>query len=76
MFRRKTCVEIDLSGLPTDPGLRPWISDYNVNIRDQVGKVYMQKGPCQPRDLNFHHKEFGEMQRRVALIGLLNIPLG
>ncbi|CAH9140347.1 unnamed protein product [Cuscuta epithymum] len=44
--------EFDSSQLPSDPGLRIPISSYNPNIRDQVRRAYLQKGPCQP----FEHK--------------------
>ena len=38
----KSCsVEINLIDLPTDPGLRTPILDYNPNVRDQVRRVYM-----------------------------------
>ncbi|KAG5547948.1 hypothetical protein RHGRI_013586 [Rhododendron griersonianum] len=42
-------VEINLADLPSDPGLRPRIMGYNPNLRDQVRRLYLQKGPCQPR---------------------------
>nr|XP_011470518.1 PREDICTED: uncharacterized protein LOC101295762 [Fragaria vesca subsp. vesca] len=37
--------EINLSELPSDPGLRKKISDYPLSIQDQVRRVYLQKGP-------------------------------
>ncbi|XP_022858370.1 zinc finger MYM-type protein 1-like [Olea europaea var. sylvestris] len=38
-------VEFDVTKLPTDPGLRIPILDYNANIRDEVRRAYMLKGP-------------------------------
>ncbi|XP_004293075.1 PREDICTED: zinc finger MYM-type protein 1-like [Fragaria vesca subsp. vesca] len=38
--------EINLSELPSDPGLRKKISDYPLSIQDQVRRVYLQRGPC------------------------------
>ncbi|XP_022847568.1 uncharacterized protein LOC111370097 [Olea europaea var. sylvestris] len=39
-------VEFDVTKPPTDPGLRIPIFDYNANIRDDVRRAYMLKGPC------------------------------
>ena len=53
-----------LTNLPTDPGLRPRILDYHPNIRDQVRRAYLLKGPCQPRSHNFLFKEYEKTPRR------------
>ncbi|CAH9079626.1 unnamed protein product [Cuscuta europaea] len=45
--------EFDASQLPSDPGLRIPISRYHPNIRDQVRRAYLQKGPCQPFEHDF-----------------------
>jgi hypothetical protein len=37
-----------LSSLPTDPARRKPISRYKPNIRDEVRRAYLQKGPFQP----------------------------
>ncbi|XP_070667354.1 uncharacterized protein [Malus domestica] len=42
-----------LGNLEADPGLRTRIMDYNANMRDEVRRSYLQKGPCQPRGHNF-----------------------
>lgn len=47
---RKEC---DLPDLQADPGLRPRILDYDPNIREQVRRAYLLKGPCQPRRYDF-----------------------
>lgn len=57
-------VEFDVSKLPTDPGLRIPILDYNHNIRDEVRRAYMLKGPCQPQDHDFPKRQFGATARR------------
>ena len=36
-------VEINLVDLPSNPGLRPWSTDYHPNDRDQVCKAYAQR---------------------------------
>ena len=35
-----------LANLIADPGLRPQMLDYDPNIRDEVRRAYLQKGPC------------------------------
>lgn len=59
-----TRLEIDLDSLPTDPGLRKKISDYHPNDRDEIRRVYLQRGPCQPRGHKFPQKKFGNVFRR------------
>ena len=44
---KKSHVDINLSDLPSDPGLWPKIMDYNPNDRNQIRKAYLQQGPCQ-----------------------------
>ncbi|XP_022862574.1 zinc finger MYM-type protein 1-like [Olea europaea var. sylvestris] len=57
-------VEFDVTKLRTDHGLRIPILDYNANIRDEVRKAYMLKGPCQPQDHDFPKRQFGVTIRR------------
>ncbi|XP_020426595.1 zinc finger MYM-type protein 1-like [Prunus persica] len=38
-----------LGNLQADPGLRTRMIDYDANMRDEVRRSYLQKGPCQPR---------------------------
>ncbi|BBH09228.1 General transcription factor 2-related zinc finger protein, partial [Prunus dulcis] len=38
-----------LTNLQADPGLRIRMIEYDTNIRDEVRRAYLQKGPCQPR---------------------------
>ncbi|KAK6125832.1 hypothetical protein DH2020_040428 [Rehmannia glutinosa] len=52
--------ELDLEQIPYDPGLRIPIANYSPKIRDQVRRVYLQKGPCQPMDHAFPKRKFGE----------------
>ena len=56
-------LEINLDDLHADPGLRIRILDYHPNIRDQVRRSYLQKGPCQAKKHNFPFKKFGELSR-------------
>ena len=61
----KECpLEINLDDLPIEPWLRIRILDYHPNIRDQVRRTYLQKGPCQAKKHNFPSKKFGELSRR------------
>ena len=57
-------VEINLPDLPSDPGMRIRILDYNHNIRDEVRRSYLIKGPCQPRNHEFPYTLFGNKSRR------------
>ncbi|XP_057495678.1 uncharacterized protein LOC130780676 [Actinidia eriantha] len=57
-------IEKELPDLPTDPGLRTRIIDYDHNIRDQVRRAYLLKGPCQPQNHNFPQRKFGQSLRR------------
>ena len=61
---KKSHVDINLSALPSDLGLRPRIMDDNPNDRDQIRRAYLQQGPCQPHDHNFPQKEFGVKLQR------------
>ncbi|XP_073304597.1 uncharacterized protein [Primulina huaijiensis] len=56
--------EFDFSQLPADPRLRTPICEYNVNIRDQVRRAYLQNGPCQPSGYEFPKRKFGVSQCR------------
>ncbi|RWR94774.1 Tam3-transposase Ac family [Cinnamomum micranthum f. kanehirae] len=55
---------LDLTNLPTDPGLRPKISSYHPNDQDEIRRAYIQKGPCQPVSHKFPQREIGGMLHR------------
>ncbi|XP_042443890.1 uncharacterized protein LOC122028988 [Zingiber officinale] len=59
-----TVGEFDFSQLRADPGLRIPICSYNANIRDQVRRIYLQKGPCQPSGYEFPKRKFRVSQFR------------
>ena len=61
---KRSKVDIDLTKIPSDPGLRTPISEYDPNIRNQVRRAYMQRGPCQPRNHQFPLKQFGNQSRK------------
>ncbi|XP_021828767.1 zinc finger MYM-type protein 1-like [Prunus avium] len=48
-------IEVDeiLANLQADPGLRTRMTDYSPNIRDEIRRTYLQKGPCQSRSYKF-----------------------
>ncbi|XP_031281227.1 uncharacterized protein LOC116139709 [Pistacia vera] len=52
-------MDVDLRDLPMDPGLCPRILDYDPNIQDQIQKVYLKRGPCQPKGHEFPFRDFG-----------------
>ncbi|KAI5328884.1 hypothetical protein L3X38_028281 [Prunus dulcis] len=53
-----------LANLIADPGLRPQMLDYDPNIRDEVRRAYLQKGPCQPKDHTFPQTDLSGYDRR------------
>ena len=57
---KQDSVEVILTNLSIDIGFRSWILNYHPNIRDQVRRVYLLKGSCQPRNHNFSFKENGK----------------
>ncbi|CAL2267578.1 unnamed protein product [Prunus armeniaca] len=61
---KQSRIEINMSDLHSDPGLRTRILDYNPNIRDEIRRAYLQKGLCQPRNHDFPQKKFGKESRR------------
>ena len=38
--------------------------DYDSNIREQVRRAYLLKGPCQPRNHNFAQRDFSGYLRK------------
>ena len=74
---RQDGVKEILTNLLTDLGLRSRILVYHPNIRDQVRRAYLLKGPYQPRNHNFPLKKYGKTPRRLFIpLGLINIRLG
>ena len=61
---KRSRIEINIADLPSDPGLRAPISDYNPNIQDEIRRHYLQQGPCQPKDHKFPFSDFGKERRR------------
>ncbi|PIN17272.1 hypothetical protein CDL12_10074 [Handroanthus impetiginosus] len=61
---KKRLFDVDLRNLPADLGIRPKISEYYPNIRDEIRRAYLQKGPCQPCKHNFSQRKFGNTMRR------------
>uniref|UniRef100_A0A7N0UPV0 TTF-type domain-containing protein n=1 Tax=Kalanchoe fedtschenkoi TaxID=63787 RepID=A0A7N0UPV0_KALFE len=51
--------QIVLENLPADSGLRRKISEYHPNIRDEVRRAYILKGPCQPVKHKFPQRDIG-----------------
>src|SRR5579883_2611559 len=47
-----------------DPALRRPIEKYDKNVQDQVRRAYILKGPCQPKDLDFPRRQYGQRSRR------------
>jgi hypothetical protein len=49
--------------LPRDPSLRKKICDYHPSDRDQIRRVYLQIGACQPFEHDLPKKEIGKTMR-------------
>ncbi|XP_050229221.1 uncharacterized protein LOC126678361 [Mercurialis annua] len=56
-------VKFDSTDVIADPGERISIDDYEINIRDEVRRAYVLKGPCQPKGHKFFQKTFGNQNR-------------
>ncbi|KAK1365231.1 Zinc finger MYM-type protein 1-like protein [Heracleum sosnowskyi] len=56
---KRACVEFNPENLISDPGRREQIEECNVNIRDQVRRAYLTKGPCQPLNYEFPKTQYG-----------------
>ncbi|KAL1225039.1 hypothetical protein V5N11_002818 [Cardamine amara subsp. amara] len=63
-LKRKTpsssTADVDLDNLSYDPGERIPILEYHPNIRDEVRRIYLTKGPCQPRSHRFEQRRIAE----------------
>ncbi|KAI5312833.1 hypothetical protein L3X38_042007 [Prunus dulcis] len=68
--KRSKVTKLDeiLANLPADPGLRPPMTYYNPNFREQIQRAYLQRGPCQPKSQNeMPHTLMGESNRRFLV---------
>ncbi|KAL4573458.1 hypothetical protein LXL04_020266 [Taraxacum kok-saghyz] len=69
-FSKQSRAEINLpNDLPSDPGMRTRILDYDPNVRDEVRRAYFLKGPCQPKAHNFPCTLFGQKPRKFNVAG-------
>ncbi|PIA27274.1 hypothetical protein AQUCO_08100010v1 [Aquilegia coerulea] len=57
-------INVDLSNIVTDPGLRKQIKDYHPNERDLIRRAYLLQGPCQPKNHTFPQKLMGKYNRK------------
>ncbi|KAH7679456.1 Ribonuclease H-like protein [Dioscorea alata] len=53
----------NFTDIASDPGLQKPIEDFDFEIRDQVRREYLTRGPCQPIGHNFPHKDYGKQKR-------------
>ena len=66
--------ETKFSDLPTDPGLRCPILDYNPNDRDQIRREFLLRGPCQPRSHKFPMSKCGQVLRKFNHVWFEEYP--
>ncbi|XP_049414539.1 uncharacterized protein LOC125877237 [Solanum stenotomum] len=60
--------DLNLDSLEADPGKRVPIAHYNLQIKDEVRKHYIQKGPCQPKMDSYPPTEIGKRMRQFCKI--------
>ncbi|KAI5400505.1 hypothetical protein KIW84_065405 [Lathyrus oleraceus] len=58
--RKKRFLQFELEKLPNDPGLRPKMSYYHPSDRDEIIRYYLQNGPCQPKEITFAQRKYGD----------------
>jgi hypothetical protein len=56
--------EIDVTSLEPDPGLRPQIWEFPINLQDEIRRAYIKAGPCQPKLSEFPFSGEGKNRRR------------
>lgn len=61
---KKRFLEFELKKLPNYPDLRPKISDCHPSDRDKIRRYYLQKGYCQPKEIIFPQRKFGDTFRK------------
>lgn len=63
-FSKHNRVEMNLTDLSLDPGMRTRILYYDFNVRDEVRRAYLLKGHCQPKSHEFSCTLFGNKPQR------------
>ncbi|XP_071713712.1 uncharacterized protein [Rutidosis leptorrhynchoides] len=56
-------IKIDIIDLPSEPANRKRILDYDPNQREEIKRLYWQRGPCQPGGHLFPQKVIGSKER-------------
>ncbi|XP_059277598.1 uncharacterized protein LOC132031668 [Lycium ferocissimum] len=56
---------INFNYLKVDPADRRPIAEYDPNIRDEVRRYYIQKGPCQSMNHDFPKTQFGKKKKTM-----------
>ena len=63
---KNTHIVLNLDDLPFDPRLRPHILSYDPNIRDEVRRSYLQKGPCQLHAHDYEQTKINSISRQFV----------
>jgi hypothetical protein len=58
--QQETPTSEQVFGIVADTGLRKPIDEYDVNIRDDVRREYLLRGPCQPICHTYPKKKIGD----------------
>ncbi|XP_060170421.1 uncharacterized protein LOC132601341 [Lycium barbarum] len=59
-------LNINFNYLKADPANRRPIAEYDPNIRDEVRRYYIKKGPCQPMNHDFPKTQFGKKKKTMC----------
>ncbi|XP_051147528.1 uncharacterized protein LOC127262759 [Andrographis paniculata] len=57
--RNRVQIELSENNIVGNPGLRKLIDSYHIDVRDELRRRYLAKGPCQPYDHDFPRSSFG-----------------
>ena len=71
---KRTCIEVDVANLPTDPDLRIKISNYHPNERDQIRRHYLQNKASQLVNHDFPQSQFGKTKLRFNPVWFKEFP--
>lgn len=67
-------VKLNLSDIVTDPGLRKPVDEFDVNIRDEVRREYVSRGPCQLTGHVYPKTAFGNHERSFQDVWYKKFP--
>ncbi|XP_042028087.1 zinc finger MYM-type protein 1-like [Salvia splendens] len=67
-------VKLNLDEIVSDPGLRKPVDEFDVNVRDEVRREYMARGPCQLVGYTYPRSTFGIHDRSFQEVWYRKFP--